>query len=317
LASLRSQLEENPGCSDKDERDESNASNLSNGSATVNIDQNTPSSREDGDSPPFSSLARSVTSNVITEVEYLSLKATGETRYVGSSSGVGLASIIDSVVDSEKGAPYSPMDQKAPDMQSAHMIPSTPSDASFPPFTTAMTVIEAYFQHTHITFPLLHRPSFLRTVELIYNQPGYYENHPYDSYAFNMVLAIGSSNFNRFEEAIARPAAHYARAQAGLKTVLGMTGIMPLKAIILLSQHGIFSNLRDTSASIYHLVGIAARMCFEQGLHSDSKYIHGQQKSGLHRVKGVTFEEEMRRRSFWCLYNLDRYVSTESSIEHT
>jgi hypothetical protein len=209
------------------------------------------------------------------------------------------------------------MDHKALDMQSAHAIPSTPSDASFPHSTTAMTFIESYFQHTHVTFSLLHRPTILRIIELIYNEPGYYEKHPYDSYAFNMVLAIGSSNFNRFEEATACPAEHYAKAQAGLKTVLGMTGLLPLKAIIVLSQHGIFSSLRDTSTSIYYLVGIVARMCFEQSLHSDSKYIHGQQRPSSLAVKRVLFDKEMRRQCFWCLYNLDRYILSRGSIWRT
>lgn len=335
LVSLRSKLERHSNCSERHEtqtRDDTehgverneggqmnrnydrgvgNESNESNGiddSAPMNTEQDSQSPPGNGGSPTFSSPARTVTSNVINEVEYLSLKATGETRYIGSSSGVGLASIIDSIVDSDKRVPLAPMEQSAPDVQHSHVIPITPSDPSFPSITVAMPYIEAYFQHTHITFPLLHRPSFLRTVDLIYNQTGYYESHPYESYTFNMVLAIGSSNFNRFDEATARPATHYARAQAGLKSVLGMTGIMPLKAIILLSQHGIFSNLRDTSASIYHLVGIAARMCFEQGLHADSKSVHGQQKDVLQSGKRVSFVEEMRRRCFWCLYNLDRYV---------
>lgn len=287
---------------------EINESSGINSSVAPNSEQDNLSPQENVNSPAFGPSARTVTSTVITEVEYLSLKATGETRYVGSSSGVGLASIIESIVDSDKRVPLVPAESGAPDMQNTHVIPSSPSDPAFPTLSVAMPFIEAYFQHTHVTFPLLHRPSFLQVVNLIYNQADYYESNPYDSYVFNMVLAIGSSNFNRFEEATARPATHYARAQAGLNAVLGMQGTLPLKAIVLLSQHGIFSNLRDTSASIYHLVGIAARMCFEQGLHSDSKFVHDQDKAGLDSGKRISFVEEMRRRCFWCLYNLDRYV---------
>lgn len=290
-----SQLNKSPG------RNESIES-----AATTNTYQNSTSPRDDDNPIAFSSPSRTVTSDVITEVEYLSLKATGETRYVGSSSGMGLASIIDSVVDSETRFSLSPTDRIEPDMRSTQIIASAPSDASFPPLNAAMAFVEAYFQHTHVTFPLLHRPSFLRNVEQIYNEPGYYESHPYESYTFNMVLAIGSSNFNRFEEAAAGPASHYARAQAKLNSVLCMKGLMPLKAIIILCHHGIFSNLKDTSASIYHLVGIGARICVEQGLHSDSKYTHNQQEAGVRTSRQHTFEEEMRRRCFWCLYNLDR-----------
>jgi hypothetical protein len=315
LAPLRNQPQDNQYEGRNDE-DEGNQVNEINRIAAINTERNTPCSQEDVDSTSLRSPAGTVRSNVITEVGYLSLKATGETRYLGSSSGVWLASIIDTVVDPEKRIPLLSIEPTTSNGQGSHSTASTPSDESFPSFTTAMSFIEAYFQHTHVTFPLLHRPSFLRTVDLIYNQPGYYENHSYDSYTFNMVLAIGSSNFNRFEEATARPALHYSRAQAGLKSVLALPGLLPLRAIILLSQHGIFSNLRDTSASIYHLVGVGARMCFEQGLHSDSKYINGQQKPASDVARRVSFDDEMRRRCFWCLYNLDRYVSTNSAIQY-
>lgn len=311
----RSELKENQSYNDKNEIKVTSINKKSMGnSGSINgqgdsIEQDSLSSREDEDSRSQSSQS---SSDVLKEVEYLSLKATGETRYLGSSSGVDLASIIDSLIDMKKRVflPSMEKDHNASDTQGSEIISSTSisSDSSIPSFTTAAQFIEAYFQHTHVIFPLLHRPTFLDTVKLIYNQPGYYENHPYENYVFNMVLAIGSSNFNRFDEATAHPTSHYRRAEAGLNSVLRLPGLNPLKAIILLSQHGIFSNLRDTSASIYHLVGILVRICFEHGLHSNLKYGHGHQKSG---AQHVTFEEEMRRRCFWCLYNLDRYFARE------
>ncbi|KAL5324738.1 hypothetical protein ACEPPN_009286 [Leptodophora sp. 'Broadleaf-Isolate-01'] len=248
---------------------------------------------------------------VTTEVSYLSLKATGETRYVGSSSGMGLASIIGSLINSENGISLLPipMDQKEQDGCSTQVNSATVPEASFPPRRIATPFVEAYFQHTHITFPLLHRPSFLQTVELIYGDPDYYDSHAYESFVFDMVLVIGGSNINLFEESVASTTKHYMRAQAKLPKVLGMKGLLPLKAILLLSQHGIFSNFRDTSASIWHLVGIGARLCFEMGLHLEPKPSHGQHKPTSMGTRHVTLEEEMRKRCFWCLYNLDRVVS--------
>ncbi|KAF2498488.1 hypothetical protein BU16DRAFT_579601 [Lophium mytilinum] len=253
--------------------------------------ENTPGSAEDA---------------VSTEVGYLSLKATGETRYVGSSSGIGLASIISHMVDEGAGLTLLPTDMRDANPPGPLNTAGPCLDSSLPPRQSAMPFIEAYFQHTHITFPLLHRTSFLRTVDQIYSDPDYYASHTYDAYVFDMVLSIGSSNFNRFGDASASSATHYSRAQSKLPAVLGMPSLRPLRAIILLSQHGIFSNLKDTSASIWHLIGIGVRICYEMGLHLEPRYPGN---SGDAQSRPVTFEEEMNRRCFWCLYNLDRVVS--------
>ncbi|KAI9745062.1 MAG: hypothetical protein M1818_001340 [Claussenomyces sp. TS43310] len=249
-----------------------------------------PQADEDANAARLTSPSRSPSSDAFSlEVGYLSLKATGETRYVGSSSGMGLASIIDSVVESQGANSLVPLEQREPDGPGAQIAHVTPSDASFPPLSVAMPFIKAYFEHTHITFPILHQPSFLRTVEKIYSETDYYTTHPFESFAFDMVLAIGSSNFNRFEESTAGTAVHYARAQAKLPQVLNMKGLIPLKTIIFLSQHGIFSNLRDTSASIWHLVGIGVRICFELGLHLEPRHLDGQHGTAPHVVKVVSF----------------------------
>jgi hypothetical protein len=233
---------------------------------------------------------------VATEVRNLSLKATGEMRYLGSSSGIGLARMVATMVDT---------DVLNNDLKEHDGLPTSlqaASDSTIPPRHVAIPFILAYFQHTHVTFPLLHQTTFLQTVEWIYSDPEYYAKHIYDAFTFDMVLSIGSSNFNRFGDASSGSAMHYARAHAKLPAVLSMPGLVPLRAILLLSQHGIFSNLKDTSASIWHLVGIGVRICYEMGLHLEPKR-HG---SLRRQDSDVTWEEEMKRRCFWCLYNLDR-----------
>lgn len=146
----------------------------------------------------------------------------------------------------------------------------------------------------------------MAAVKQIYDDPSYYSMHTFDAFAFDMVLSIGSSNFNRFEESMASTAAHYASALTKMKAVLNMSGLIPLQAILLLSQHGIFSNLRDTSGSIWHLIGMGARICFELGLHLEPKRLNQRPEQGTGSNIPVTFEVEMRKRTFWCLYNLDR-----------
>lgn len=263
--------------------------------STTNAPVSPPSSRAGSASPPDNAFA--------VEVGYLSLIATGETRYLGSSSGLGLANIISTMISAQTG-----MEHDTPQVTGFRTALVAGSDTSLPPLATAKPFIEAYFQHTHITFPLLHRPSFLTTVGRIYDEPGFYERDAYAAFVFDMVLAIGSSNFNRFDESAASSRRYFAMAQSKLGSVLSMDGLSSLKAILLVSQHGIFSNLRDTSASIWHLVGIGARICFELGLHLEQKQM-GRASHGPHQTKSVTLERELKKRCFWCLYNLDRVVS--------
>jgi len=308
VAALRSQL------SDSGSRNNDHPTQSQNNEAANSNDWNNHSAEppaQDGDATGERSTHSGRTpadEAVANEVGYLSLKATGETRYLGSSSGLTLASIISTILGPQNSASIWPTDAREPDGRSTQLTPANPADAPFPPQHLAMQFIEAYFQHTHITFPLLHRPTFLQAVEQIYSDPTYYPTYTFDAFAFDMVLAIGSSNFNRFEESNAGTATHYARAQAKIHTVLSMGGLVPLRAILLLSQHGIFSNLRDTSASIWHLIGIGARICFELGLHLEPKRLDRGAVRAPSSTAPITLEAEMRKRCFWCFYNLDRYV---------
>ncbi|KAH6871222.1 c6 zinc finger domain-containing protein [Thelonectria olida] len=242
------------------------------------------------------------------EVGYLTLIATGETRYLGSSSGLGLANIINTVINVNGGMGPMHVDQHDLTSSSIQRIPMGPSDSLFPSLATAKTFIEAYFQHTHISFPLLHRPSFLAIVDRIYSEPNFYEANPFDAFVFDMVLTIGSSNFNRFEDKSVNSSVYFTMAQSKITTIATRPSLESLKVVLLISQHGIFSNLRETNASIWHLTGLGARMCFELGLHLERKHPE-RDLANPPQPHQVSLEEEMRKRCFWCLYNLDRIVS--------
>ncbi|KAI0136178.1 c6 zinc finger domain-containing protein [Xylariales sp. AK1849] len=261
---------------------------------------------------PAVSSGGSVDDAFALEVGYLSLIATGETRYLGSSSGIGLATIISKVLSAQSGISLLSVSQPSNDGMGKVPRPSpavSVDDVTFPSRAVAMPVIETYFQHTHVTFPLLHRPSFATTVERIYNEPGYYDSNPFEAFTFDMVLAIGASNFNRFGESAAGASVHYAAAQSKVSRMMEMDGLTTLRSILLISQHAIFSNLRDTSANVWHLVGIGARICIELGLHLEHKSLNSGPRGMPQGANSISSEEEMRRRCFWCLYNLDRVVS--------
>lgn len=239
---------------------------------------------------------------IASEVGYLSLTATGEHRYLGSGSGVTLAYIVTSLVGR---ANLPRLSQDGRRRERLGLAPGAiPRVMELPDQDAAMAPIEAYFTHWHLTFPLLCLPQFMNTVHRIYAEPGYYDTHPFEAFVFDMVLGMGTVNFNRPDWSATPGGVHYTRATSKLELVLSIKGLAPLQAILLLCQYAIFCSQRDTSTSMWHLVGIAVRLCVEMGLHRKSKL----EDSAPQGTKGgrLQFELEMKKRTFWCLYNLDR-----------
>lgn len=231
----------------------------------------------------------------------------GEGSYLGSGGGVEFARIVQSVVDSAntknnlfESASMSNDGLKNPSP------PIVPRDAPKPNRELAMPLISAYFSHWAVTFPLLHRPSFMQICTNIYEDPDFYSSNTFDAFIFDMVLAMGSATPNRLEWSVSATETHFSRAMNKLDYVLGMKGIMPLQALLFCCQYGVFASLRDTSAQMWHLLGIASRLSAELSLHRESS-TYAQGGALRHtEARWTPFEVEMRRRCFWCFYNLDR-----------
>ena len=243
---------------------------------------------------------------VASEVGYLTLKVMGENRYLGVSNGVTFAGIVQSLLQSANLPLLSNKgdgNEKGPGAAGPLILKETiPSSRE-----VAMHSAEAYFNHWHLIFPIIHHPHLISIVDRIYAEDDYYKTHAFEGFLFDMVLAMGTASLNRLEWSAASPEVHYTRAMSNLEEVLTMKGLAPLQAILLLCQYGIFCSLRDTSASMWHLVGIAVRLCVEMGLHRETGLGDTSMRGSGDRQ--MELELEMRRRCFWCLYNLDRSVS--------
>ena len=235
------------------------------------------------------------------EARYLCLAAAGETRYLGSSSAMGLATLLSTLVDVQDSMSPQSSNEKMLDSCRIRPIHSLPVDFTLPSRVVATRLIESYFQHTHLAFPLLHRPSFMAIVEKIYTEPTYYNANIFEAFTFDMVLAIGGSNPHQFEASSAETLRFYGMAKAKFRSVIDMDRYTALKAILMVSEHDISSNLQNATTTLWHLIGIGGRICVELGLHVSQAQV---EEPFFGQV--TTMEQEMRRRCFWCLYNLDR-----------
>lgn len=266
--------------------------------------------RSQGDAPPRRADA-------VSEIGYLSLNAAGERQpYLGSTSGVLFADLVRSSVDATVSRqPSPPPDDGYPEQDACEAAASAgngrrPED--LPAKALTGKLINAYFEHDAVAFPLLLPSELLATAESFYQNEDFYRStaKAYDVFVFNMVLAIATANVHKYDwQMLSSAESHHARAMKELNAVLAQGGLQCLQAILLLCQYRQGSSIKDNSASMWHLVGIAARICLELGLHRESAYplvySEGHSEEQLRSYR----RQEVSRRCFWSLMAMDRVTS--------
>lgn len=239
----------------------------------------------------------------VEEVGYISSATTSELSYPGSSNNLCLSMLLATLVDDRDPISAGLLEEWSHDCRRAPPSSELPVDTSLPSRADAMTLIENYFLHTHVVFPLLHRSSFMAMVNRIYTEPDYYHSAEVEAFTFDIVLAIGAFNLNRHQDPTTGFSIYYAKAKSKFRSVIATGRYTALKAILLVCQHDLLGSLNCVTTSLWYLIGIAARICIELNLHTDERRV---ETSSL--VSVITMEEEMKRRCFWSLYTIDRYV---------
>ncbi|OAP58021.1 hypothetical protein AYL99_07111 [Fonsecaea erecta] len=248
---------------------------------------------------------------VVNQVSYLSLSAGGDRQFLGSTSGLLLANLLQKNLQSSF-PPVPNAEAHAQEQRPAlskRAAPASHASSTRPPQDVARGLLVAYCNHDHICYPFLDPKVLHAALDAIYSEESSSTYHPVESFFVDMILAIATAQVYKFDWLVLPDAeTHYNRAITYLPVVLGAGGILSLQAILLIAQYRMGSSLYDTSASLWHLIGVAARMCFELGLHKKSTYALSQ--SGNMAVDQAHKEKmEMMRRCFWCVVAMDRIVS--------
>ncbi|KIW66995.1 hypothetical protein PV04_06273 [Phialophora macrospora] len=248
---------------------------------------------------------------VTSQVSSLSLGVGGERQYLGPTSGLLLASLLQA--DSRARGRNAQDDD---DYNAARTFGSaarggtvTPDIGALPPENLARSLVRAYLAHDHLCYPFLHPKTLITSLESIYSDNSFYRDHHVEAFTFDMILAIATAQVSKFDWQVMPDAeTHHDRAMSRLGAVLGNGGSVALQAVLLMCQYRIGSGLYDSSASLWHLVGTAARMCFELGLHRESVYYSA--ALGTSDLDENVFDDsEVRRRCFWCTLAMDRLTS--------
>ena len=256
--------------------------------------------------------------DAVSEISYLSINAAGERQpYLGSTSGVLFANLVRSSVDasvSRQPTPSATLSEASADITTSPVPIGNHAKRKqeLPPQALAARLMKSYFDHDAIAFPFLSASALLEILERFYNSETYYscQATAYETFVFNMTLAIATASVYKYDwQMLPSAESHHARAMQELDQVLVHGGLESLQAILLLCQYRQGSSIKDNSASMWHLVGIAARICLELGLHRESAYPlklnSDADQAQLQRYQ----HQEVSRKCFWCLIAMDRVTS--------
>ncbi|UKZ78513.1 hypothetical protein TrVFT333_006255 [Trichoderma virens FT-333] len=267
---------------------------------------------EEAESSSQSSVAND--NDVANEVTFLSTSIGGDSLFLGPTSGIILASLVRAgvAVDVEREAPTSSASSVPPHRSPGRTDLGT-GDRSLPAEQLARGLIEAYLAHDHLSYPFLHPRAVRAVVDGIYSDASFEKTHPFEMFMFHMILAIATSQVYKFNWRVLPDAeTQLQKATDYLNAVLFEGGLRALQAMLLLCQFRLSNSTNHASDSLWHIVGIAVRMCFELGLHREAMYRTADPRRDAADVSFLSpkYEEsQVRRRCFWSVYALDRVVS--------
>lgn len=244
---------------------------------------------------------------MMNEVTFLASTAAGERHYLGSASGILFANLVKASVDVSSPNPSSNHRDMQHRLDTSTLSTFTASKETLPSPELARKLINAYLSHDHLCYPFLSPHSLLSIVDSIYSDSSFYNNNAYESFVFDLVLAISTANVYKFDwQMLPSAETHHTRAMSRITEVFQAGGLKSLQSILLLCQYRTGSSMQDTSASMWHLVGIAIRISFELGLHRESTYTLKQQHQDSTEYLDALRDQEVRRRCFWCVFAMDR-----------
>ncbi|KAK7207840.1 fungal-specific transcription factor domain-containing protein [Myxozyma melibiosi] len=238
------------------------------------------------------------TESLIADVGYLSLEGASERRYLGSSSGVHFARILQSTFkwsDSSRAQNSTlPFDGRVESVSYSSELP--PAIDALPNRASAETLADSFFATRWPQHPFIHRPHFF------VNQ---FENTfmmndvkapSSDTFITLMILAIGAIDMRKLKiRHQYEPLQYYQTAmEYHIDALIAGDDLQSIQGLILLTM---FAINEPRSLNVWHVVGIMIRMCIDMGLHR-------QPSSSI-----PLYQREIRKRIFWCAYIFDRSVS--------
>jgi hypothetical protein len=233
------------------------------------------------------------------EIGLVSLSAGTDPKYIGPSSGYFFAKLVLACArQGQRGLPRQELAQTAESL-SAHLffqgalsIPATPLPESM---EYAVKISEAYFETIHLQYPFLHQPSHMKLIEHVYAEP---EPSPIAAFQVYLVLAIGATVLSRRLKIPLSGEGFCASAMKYFDKFCIENSLKGLQSLLLLLVYTLNSSSMGLNVWYLNYQCIAALL--DLGLQRDVR--SGKSMSVL--------DQELRTRTFWVIYSLDRSVAT-------
>ncbi|EPS36154.1 hypothetical protein H072_10342 [Dactylellina haptotyla CBS 200.50] len=229
-----------------------------------------------------------------------------ERHFLGSSAGLQLARLVvefakrntvtHSVREIVPPTEHEPARLQGKERRpSAFALSSAPIDKLPKRELTDKLVSEFIFKRAQFMLPTLHEDTFMRDADEVYAG----SNDPHKNFMIKMVLAISMQKIGSQYSGLAD--GFYLSALTHLEAVVGAMNLSTLQCFCLMGQ---YSLLTPTRTGIYHIIGLATRLCIDLGLNQEStitKDIFGNPLDPL--------TVDMRRRLFWVTSSMESGLS--------
>lgn len=180
-------------------------------------------------------------------------------------------------------------------------LPESP-EARLPPRQTAHSIVQHYMNTIYSLFPSFSETGLLTALDDLYQQDDRVIKDS-DCWMVYMVLALGSTTQSRQkgDEHYVKGLEFASRAMSFADGALAPGYVTQIQSLLLLTQYAMLDPAHFDS---WHLIGFTARAIVDLGFHQDPPMSSVSDKTSL----------DMRRKIFYCVYALDRFVNPSQPV---
>ncbi|KFA70428.1 hypothetical protein S40285_00671 [Stachybotrys chlorohalonatus IBT 40285] len=228
-------------------------------------------------------------------------------RYLGPSSGIAMSRLL--MEEAKRYTESARISDLVPDvrvrkearMQSIQMtglsngrkrsiypMSSELPAESLPTRAIADKLIELYIQKAQVFWPILHDKVLQNDLEAVYRN----DTDPYRNFVIRMVFAISMQKLDTQYAGLAD--SYYVAAMQYIQDVIRPKDLKTLQCLVLVGQ---YSLLTPTRTPVYYVIGLATRICHQEGLTDESTIATG------YNLDPQTID--MRRRLVWVVAGME------------
>lgn len=225
--------------------------------------------------------------------------SSGASKYVGPSSGFSFAKLVFAKASRAGDSPdtfrSSASTESPSTMKSSALFKVAPTPI---PETAeeALQLSRTYFEHVHIVSPFLHRPSFIRMVNNLYSG---HEQSAANMFQITMVLAISAIICSRRLRIPYSGEGMCATAMQKVDQVDFQDSLQGVHCLLLVQMFTSYSSFLGANPWYLNYQCLAAVL--DLGLQRDVPT----------SSSCSVFERELRTRTFWSIYAIDRNLATK------